>query len=756
MVSTSLPYFAMKACVKLTAALLLSILSVSCQEEETDVQKRSVVSLQCITGDVDEITINSATLKGVAVIGGTPSAPATAEFYISSASSDVPTILSHGTKVPAGVLSEGGGFFQAVASGLAPATLYYYVASVTADGKTATGSVSSFTTLTRPAEIIVTAEATNITKNSAILYGYADLEQTGVSNVQFGIIVSTKENPSESNGRLWRCYEVDRNNKYFAEVDGLKSGTTYYYKAYIKIGDLLKVGEIKQFTTESYNVSVTTHDASDIGAVYGTLNGRLQVDDTGELSKKVWFLFSSSASSVEHLRENGNRIDAYLGQDGYFSHAVGLSSGTQYYYVACAHVADGDFYGDVKSFTTQEIQTSVTTGTATDVSIASATINGTLNNGSGLPASVSFLYSETASTLERLKASGTEISSTLKSDGTSFSSTLTGLNSGTKYYYTTVATVGDKYFYGEVNSFTTQAINATVSTLAAIDIALFTATLRGSIQVDNTENLEKSVFLYYSTSARTLDELKASGTRVTTASISYDGIFVYVLTGLPSSTKFYYVACANVAGKIFYGDVVSFSTRKETDYGEAVDLGLSVKWRTCNIGATSPEDYGSYYAWGETGTKYNYSWATYQWCNGSSTTLTKYNTSNSYGVQDNRTVLEKDDDVAFVKLGGKWRMPTDAEWTELREQCTWTWTSQNGVTGRLVTSKTNGNSIFLPAAGYRYDTSLYNVGSNGYYWSSSLNTDNPYYAWNVYFYSSNVYRYINNRFNGFSVRPITE
>ncbi|MDY4512770.1 MAG: hypothetical protein SPE10_04900, partial [Paludibacteraceae bacterium] len=111
---------------------------------------------------------------------------------------------------------------------------------------------------------------------------------------------------------------------------------------------------------------------------------------------------------------------------------------------------------------------------------------------------------------------------------------------------------------------------------------------------------------------------------------------------------------------------------------EYVDLGLSVKWATCNVGASKPEEYGNYYAWGETTTKSTYNWSTYKWCNGSKTTLTKYNTSSSYGTVDNKTVLELADDAARANWGGAWRMPTDAEWTELRENCTWTWITKNG------------------------------------------------------------------------------
>ena len=122
----------------------------------------------------------------------------------------------------------------------------------------------------------------------------------------------------------------------------------------------------------------------------------------------------------------------------------------------------------------------------------------------------------------------------------------------------------------------------------------------------------------------------------------------------------------------------------ETQY-QAVDLGLSVKWATMNVGATSPEDYGGYYAWGETEEKSNYDWETYKWCNGSYNNMTKYCTDGYYGTVDNKRVLDPSDDVAHVKWGGSWRMPTSDEIKELTDECNWQWTSLNGVDGCWVT-----------------------------------------------------------------------
>lgn len=199
-----------------------------------------------------------------------------------------------------------------------------------------------------------------------------------------------------------------------------------------------------------------------------------------------------------------------------------------------------------------------------------------------------------------------------------------------------------------------------------------------------------------------------------------------------------------------------------------VDLGLSVKWAACNLGAKSPEKYGGYYQWAGlqdvTSTSRNLSWSNCPYHTGSSekTGWTKYNTISSYGKVDKKIVLELSDDVAHTQLSGKWRMPTDAEWTELRNNCTCTWTDDfngTGIAGRIVTSKKTGyadKSIFLPAAGYRYSGYLKEVGSKGVYWSSSLNTDDPSRAYGVNFNSGNVDSGNCTRYYGRSVRAVLE
>ena len=192
---------------------------------------------------------------------------------------------------------------------------------------------------------------------------------------------------------------------------------------------------------------------------------------------------------------------------------------------------------------------------------------------------------------------------------------------------------------------------------------------------------------------------------------------------------------------------------------EFVDLGLSVKWATCNIGADSPSDFGGYFAWGESSAKSVFQWTNYKyWLRGDShhnVVLSMYNTNSEYGSIDNKVQLDLSDDAARQNWRGQWRIPTKDEWTELNSKCTWTWTALDGKHGYKVTGE-NGNSIFLPAAGYRDGIILGYDGSYGYYWSSSLDTVYPYSAMRMNIKSRNRSVYSAIRYYGFSIRPVTE
>ena len=190
---------------------------------------------------------------------------------------------------------------------------------------------------------------------------------------------------------------------------------------------------------------------------------------------------------------------------------------------------------------------------------------------------------------------------------------------------------------------------------------------------------------------------------------------------------------------------------------EWVDLGLpsGTLWATCNIGATKPEEYGDYFAWGETEPKEGfYNWGTYKWANGgSSRKITKYCTDSYYGTVDGKTELELEDDAAYVNWGPKWHMPSAEQQAELVDNCISSWTSINGVYGRLVTGP-NGNSLFLPASGYRWDGSLNYVDVRGQYWSRTLISDYSDQAVYLDFYSGHIQTFCTQRSIGQVVRAV--
>lgn len=246
-----------------------------------------------------------------------------------------------------------------------------------------------------------------------------------------------------------------------------------------------------------------------------------------------------------------------------------------------------------------------------------------------------------------------------------------------------------------------------------------------------------------------------------------------IITGLDHSTTYYYRAAISYGIGEVYGETKTFTTdiahelsidedsdidewngnvesdttEFETDITakylngyEYVDLGLSVNWATMNVGAESPEDYGSYYSWAEISTKtyYNVDYATTE-----GVSISEFSGNSKY-------------DVATYRWGSQWRTPTYEEVSELIETCTWTWTTQDEVYGYMVTG-TNGSSIFLPAAGYMAGEKRFYAKTNGYYWSSTPyipSTYNYYYAYAFEFTSDTIEIEYERRLHGYSVRPV--
>ena len=204
---------------------------------------------------------------------------------------------------------------------------------------------------------------------------------------------------------------------------------------------------------------------------------------------------------------------------------------------------------------------------------------------------------------------------------------------------------------------------------------------------------------------------------------------------------FYFVALVTLSLLFMQCETNKIGQNGVHEGHEYVDLGLSVKWATYNVGATTPEDYGDYFAWGEVEPKDYYDWSSYKYCNGTDTSLTKYCNDINYGFNkfiDNKLELDPEDDAASVNWGGKWRMPTADELDDLRYSCTWEWTTQNGVVGLLGTSRVEGytdRTIFFPAAGMFYMDEMVNIDENlwGWYWSKTIELNYPNSAQLLFF-----------------------
>lgn len=472
-------------------------------------------------------------------------------------------------------------------------------------------------------------------------------------------------------------------------------------------------------------LNVTENSATIVGYANG-------VRDNESTDLKIGIIYCTEGTPSKSNGTQKTVTKSQVAADGrYTINLTGLERGTTYYYRSFVYQSGLWFYGKVRSFTTtaQNITANFQTYAATNVTCFSAKVSANLQLVSSLSygsMTYGICYGKDAEPTERLKASG-------KDGAGNYSVTLRALEGNTIYYYRPYAEVDGTTYYGQTSSFKTLEDNVVV-TGDADDKGY----VRSRLTIGGGSYSQLEVGLCWSSTNElpTISDVTAS-----TNELDDENYYVVKITNYGN---IHYRAYVKIDGVAHYGAVKSVENKFVV---EPVDLGLSVKWANCNVGATSPEDYGWYFAWGETEPKSNYSWSTYfDSVNGNSSNFTKYATNK-------KTQLDPEDDAAHVNWGGDWRMPTKTEQDELRTNCTWTWITQNGVNGYKVTSKVNGNSIFLPAAGYRYDSSLDDAGSYGYYWPSSLYSYSVY-AYLLYFYSSNVDWFFDSRYYGQSVRAV--
>ena len=716
------------------AICVLALMFASCEEEAP------ATSRKVETGKVSEIRLTSATFHGIVNVDISQYNTVTFGIMLSESKAELNERGGEMFKAKALI----GKDFELQINNLSSETKYYYCAWLFLNGtQYEFGDIKEFETLAPSPATVITNPITKIMTNSAVAGGCVK-DDGGASVTERGVVYSTSKEPTTSNYKVKSGSGV---GEFTCNLTNLQDNAIYYVRAYAINSKGTVYGEERYFTTKEITLpSVYTSNVTDIAYTSASIRGNVTNDGNAEVTERgIVYSTTQNPTTSNTKKRNGS------GTGSFTCNLTDLQDGVTYYVRAYAINLTGTAYGEEKSFTTKTINLpTVSTLAASDISFTSATVGGNVSDdGGGNVNERGIVYS----TSKEPTTSNNKVKN--GSGNGSFSCDLTGLQDGVTYYVRAYATNLKGTAYGEEKSFTTKTINLpTVSTTTASNISYTSATVGGNVSNDGGANVTERGIVY-----STLKEPTISNNKVKNG--SGNGSFSCDLSNLQDGVTYYVRAYATNLKGIAYGAEISFSTPKRLleNGHQYIDLGLSVKWATCNVGATKPEEYGDYFAWGETQPKDNYGWSTYKWCNGSYNTLTKYNTDSSCGTVDYKTTLELSDDAARANWGGSWRMPTDAELTELREQCTWTWTTQNGVYGYKVTSNKSGytnKSIFLPAAGYREDSTLRSAGSYGDYWSSSLYTDFPYYALGVTFSSGIVYWNYHYRRCGLSVRPVCQ
>ncbi|MBR5725488.1 MAG: hypothetical protein IKX56_02005 [Muribaculaceae bacterium] len=700
----------------------------------------------------------------------------------------------------------GTGTFISSITGLNVSTTYYVRAYATTSAGTAYGNEVSFTT--RDGIPTLTTEAIlNITGNSA-RSGGSITDDGGLDITARGVCWSTSPNPAVSEGHTTNGSGT---GTFTSNITGLEVNTTYYVRAYAITNAGTGYGDEVSFTTRN---GIPTLDTWAIWNITGNSarSGGNITDDGGlnVTSRGICWSTSPNPTVSDSHTTNGIGIGAFN------SFIMDLDFSTTYYIRAYATTNAGTYYGNQLSFTTENDLGFIDLGLPSGLLWATCNVGADSPENYGdyfawgetQPKDYygwnTYLY---------CMGNNNTLTKYCNNSSYGYNGFTDNLTTLLPEDDAATANWGDDWRIPTQAEFQELLDNTTVTwtTQNGVNGRLFTASNSNSLFLPaagyctfNDLFDADSYGHYWSNSLNTgnpsnalfFDFTSDNGHMNSTSRLSGHSVRP-VRSGLQNTSFTINITANPVEGGVVIGggsyqegvECTLMATANQgyvfinwTENGEIVstdaiytftlnanrtlvanfthayvDLGLpsGLLWATCNIGASNPERYGNYYAWGETTTKSDYSWSTYQYCNGGSSTLTKYCSNSSYGYNgftDNLTTLLSEDDAATANWGDDWRMPTNEEFQELYNNTTVTWTTQNGVNGRLYTAS-NGNSLFLPAAGDCSYSSLYDAGRNMYYWSSSLRTDNPSYAWTHFYHTTSGYHNAS-RYYGRSIRPV--
>ena len=514
----------------------------------SEVRSFTTLGIVVTAKDATDITEFKAKLNGSIVLVSTESTSMEVWFLYSATTKTVEGLKTQGIQVAATLAADG--TFSTQLTGLTDNNEYYYIACARVKGQEYTSDVRCFSTANIGVSVVATG-ATGISDYQITLNGCLTVNSIESIDKEVWFRYSTSESDVATGTKV--VSTLSTSGTFSKQLTGLKDDEIYYYIACAKVNGQEYVSEIKTFTTASISVSVVATAATNITELKGTLNGSLTVRSLESVSKEVWFRYSTSESDVS----TGTKVVSTLSTSGTFSKQLtGLKDNKTYYYIACAKVNGQEYTSEIKTFTTASIDVNVVATAATNITELKGTLNGslTVRSSESVSKEVWFRYSTSESDV----STGAKVVSTLSTSGT-FSKQLTGLKDNETYYYIACAKVNGTEYYSEINHFETAKIGVSLNTEAATGITEFKATMNGCLAVFSIESFSNQVGFYYSKTAKTKDDLKAEGKKVS-ASLNNDSTFSRCVSSLADQTTYYYVAYSVINGTEYLGSVRSFST----------------------------------------------------------------------------------------------------------------------------------------------------------------------------------------------------
>ena len=682
---------------------------------------------------IELATVKTLLVTGItsttAVAGGDVTADGGTEVTAKGvcwSTSQEPTIEGEHTENGAGT-----GEFTAELSGLEQNTTYYVRAYATNKEGTAYGEEVSFTTLQENVVVkpmVTTLEIAGVSQTTAVAGGNVTSDG-GAEVTARGVCWSASQEPTIEGEHTT---DGAGTGEYQSNLSGLTANTTYYVRAYATNSEGTAYGEEISFTTLEEHIvvepTVVTVSVSEVTETTAVTGGNVTSDGGGEVSARGVCWSTSQEPTVE-----GNHTTDGTGVGEFVSNLTDLTDNTTYYVRAYATNEQGTSYGEQMSFTTvKHIDLpEVATVEPAEITSTSAVTGGNVISDGGAEVTAKGVCWNTSQ--------NPTISDSFSTDGIGlgeYISIINGLAINTTYYVRAYATNAAGTAYGEEFSFTTLCDLPTVITTAITNVEITTAKGGGNVTADGGAEVTARGLCWATHLEPTIeDSFLVEGAGL--------GEFTCDITGLNENTRYYVRAYATNSVGTAYGNV---TTLKTTDDGtiagiEYVDLGLSVKWAPFNIGATSPTECGDYFAWGEIETK------------------TEYTEANSltHGIYMEDIGGNPQYDAARAIWGSTWRLPSREEIEEIVAECTWEWTSVDGMNGCKITGP-NGNHIFVPAAGCYIGAELKMLGQNGMYHSYKMCGDYVNFSYGFHFGegSDNYQLDWLYRAYGRSIRPVTE